>query len=411
MRRHFFRGSGMLVVAFLTLFSLSACGGGAGAPKEIVIGASIPKSGILAAFGSYEEWGYTAAVNDVNKNGGLQLGPSGPKVPVKLILYDDESKPEKVAQNTERLILKDEVHALLGSATPPLVLSGAAVAEREKVPMVTGIAPIRAFLGARPEGWTYVWDIFFDELQQTPVHFKTLQSVESNKKVALFTDNEQDGEVMGALWEEQAPEYGFEIVYRARFPVGTTDYGDMIRRAKEANAEIVICQMVTPDTIALWRQMQALDYRPKAVVFDKGGEPVEFVQAVGNAAEGVMTTGYWHPELDYPGVKELQQRFESDTKRLWSQHIGDTYVAAQVLLDAIAAAGSVDREAINDAIAKTDKMYAVGHINFAAGPGGHAAALPAFETQWRNGVPEIVYPSDIATEKLLYPLAPWSEVK
>jgi branched-chain amino acid transport system substrate-binding protein len=398
-----------LLVVFTLVLSLGACGGGKPAPKEVVIGASIPKSGVLAAFGSYEEWGYQTVVNDLNKAGGLQLGSS--KVPVKLILYDDESKPEKSAQNVERLVLKDGVHALLGSATPPLVLSGAAVAEREKVPMVTGIAPIRAFLGARPEGWKYVWDVFFDELDMTQQQLKTMSTVKSSKRVALFTDNEQDGVVMGGLWTKNAPAAGYEIVYHAKFPVGTTEYGDLIRRAREAKAEIVIAQMITPDAIALWRQMQTLNYRPAAAFIEKGGEPVEWWTALGKPAQGVMVAGYWHPNLPFPGAKELRARFEKETKAQYSQHIADTYAAAQILLDAITAAGSVEREAINNAIAKTDKTYVVGPINFAKGPGGHASALPTFMLQWQNGQTEVVYPADRATAKLIYPLPAWRDVR
>jgi branched-chain amino acid transport system substrate-binding protein len=374
------------------------------APEEIVIGASIPKSGVLAAFGSYEEWGYMRAVQEVNDAGGIDL--DGTQVPVRLILYDDESLPEKVAANTERLILEDEVRALLGSATPPLVISGAVIAEREGIPMVTGIAPIRAFLGANEEGWNWVWDLFFDELEMTEQQFLTMDMVESNRKVALFTDNEQDGVVMGGLWEEKAPEFGYEIVYRANFPVGTTEYGDLIRNAQEADAEIIIAQMITPDAIALWNQMQALDYIPNAAFFEKGGEPVAWWEALGETAQGTMVAGYWHPALEIPGAQELRDAFEEETGQLYSQHIADTYTAAQVLLDAIAAAGSVDPEAINTAIGETDAEYVVGPIQFTEGPEGfeHAAKLPIFMLQWQDGDLEVVYPADIATAELIYPL-------
>ena len=189
--------SALMLVA---LVLLPACGGQqqASAPKEIVIGASIPKSGSLAAFGSYAGWGYKTAVDEVNKAGGLFLSKYNAKVPVRLVTYDDESRPEQVTTNTQRLVLNDKVNALLGSATPPLVIAGATVAERNRVPMVTGIAPIRAFLGANPK-WNYTWDIFFDELDMTQQQFHTMDTVKSNKEVALFTDNEQDGVVMGGL--------------------------------------------------------------------------------------------------------------------------------------------------------------------------------------------------------------------
>lgn len=372
------------------------------AQDEIVIGASIPKTGILAAFGSYEEWGYKRAVDEVNAEGGIEV--DGEKLPVRLILYDDESLPEKVAENTERLILDDEVDALLGSATPPLVISGAVIAERERVPMVTGIAPIRAFLGANEDGWVYVWDLFFDELEMTQQQFLTMDMVESNKKVALFTDNEQDGVVMGGLWEENAPKFGYEIVYHANFPVGTTEYGDMIRQAQDAEADIIICQMVTPDAIALWKQMQSLGYIPKAAFFEKGGEPVAWWEAHGEAAQGTMVAGYWHPALDLPGAQELREAFEEETGQLYSQHIADTYTAAQVLLDAIERAGTLDKEAINEAIGETDAEYVVGRIKFTEGDPPRAAVLPITMLQWQNGDLEVVYPPELATAELIYPI-------
>jgi branched-chain amino acid transport system substrate-binding protein len=381
------------------------------APKEIVIGASIPKTGVLSAFGLYEEWGYNTAVKEVNDAGGLALSQyDNAEVPVRLILYDDESTPDKVTANTERLILRDNVNFLLGSATPPLVIAGAVVADREGVPMVTPIAPIRAFLGAKDQ-WTWVWDIFFDELEMTQQQFLTMDTVESNKKVALFTDNEQDGVVMGGLWEENAKKFGYEVVAHASFPVGTTEYGDFIRRAQEAGAEFVICQMITPDSIALWKQMQALDYRPKAIFFEKGGEPVDWWTVHGTAAQGTMVAGYWYPDLGYPGAADLRTRFEQETGAQYSQHIADTYAAAKVLLDAIARAGTLDRKAVNDEIAQTDATYVVGPVKFTEGNGAHAAALPIFMLQWQDGQVQIVYPPDKATAQLIYPLPPWSEVK
>jgi len=407
------RQAAAAVLMFIAMVVLPACGGqttgpAQNAPKQILLGASIPETGALAAFGTYEKWGYTTAIDDLNKSGGLYLSQYKTKVPVALKLYDDESQPQLATSNTQKLILSDKVNGLLGSATPPQVISGAVVAERNRVPMVTGIAPIRAFLGAQPK-WNYVWDIFFDELDMTQQQFLTMNTVASNKRIALFTDNEQDGVVMGKLWEETAPKMGYTIAYHATFPVGTTDFGDLIRRAQAAKAEVVITQMITPDAIALWRQMQTLNYRPKAAFIEKGSEPAQWATALKDAAQGVMVTGYWYPTLPYPGASTLRTRFEKDTNQTYSQHIADTYTAAQIMLDAITSAGSLDPNAINTAIGKTDKTYVVGPVNFAKGPGGHTSALPTFMLQWQNGQTQIVYPSKLSTAKFLYPLPAWSK--
>ncbi len=392
----------LLIAAFLSVSSVAASA--QSAPSEIRIGASVPQNGVLAAFGTYTTWGYKTAIAEVNAKGGVMLSKYGKRVPVKLILYDDESRPELVTKNTERLIVRDKVHAILGSATPPLVISGAIVAEREGIPLLAPVCPIRAFLGANKAGWKWSRVMFFDELEMTKQQFLIMDSVKSNKKVALFTDNEQDGVVMGMLWNKNAPKLGYEIVYHAKFPIGTTDYGDLIRRAKAAGAEIVIAQMITPDAIAVWKQMRALNYKPKAVFFEKGGEPHVWWKVLGKSAQGTMVAGYWHPNLDYPGAKALRQRFEKETGQTYSQHIADTYAAAQVMLEAIERAGSEDPAAINQAIGKTDKTFVVGPVKFTEGKGKRAAALPVFMLQWQNGELEIVHPRKWATAKFLYPL-------
>ena len=54
----------------------------------------------------------------------------------------------------------------------------------------------------------------------TRQQFLTMDSVTSNKKVALFTDNEQDGIIMGNLWTENVKKFGYEIVASSLFHVG-----------------------------------------------------------------------------------------------------------------------------------------------------------------------------------------------
>lgn len=400
--------SGILLSAFLFL---PACGGtsqGSSAPGTILIGASFPESGALAGFGSYLKWSYTTAIDEVNKAGGLYLSLYKVKVPVKLVSYDDQSLPQQATANVQRLILQDRVSAVLGDPSPPLLLAAAAVAEREHIPLV-GISPIRAFLGARPN-WTYSWDVFFDELNMTKQQWLTMNTVSSNRRVALFTDNEQDGVVMGGLWTQNAAKFGYTIAYHASFPVGTTDYSDLIRRAQAANTQIVIAQMETPDAITLWKQMQALNYRPAAAFLEKAAEPGQWWSALHQAAQGVMVSGYWDPSLPYPGAATLAQHFAQETGQAYSEIIAPAYTDAQLLMDAIQNAGTLDPHAINIAIGKINKTYVVGPVDFATGPGGHTSGLPSFMLQWQNGQEQAVYPPQNVTAKLIYPLPSWHAV-
>ena len=382
--------------------ALAALGMGSALADDIVIGASLPLSGPLAGFGSFQQWGYKRAVDEVNKAGGITV--DGQKRAVKLIIRDDKTDPNVTASNTETLISREHVAAMLGSCTPALVNAGALVADRAKMPMVTGCDPLEAFKSVRK--WKFVWDLFFDEPELGGIQFKALDDLgiaaKTNKKLALWHDNGPDGQVVGGkIWPALAKQFGYEVVQNAEFPVDNAQFTTIIAEAKNKGAEIVMVDAITPQAIAIRKQMAAGGFTPKVLNIEKGAEPVQFAEALGKLSDGVLVGGYWDPTFPYPGAADLAKAFESETKLSSSQHIADSYAAAQVLLDAIAAAGSTNPEKINAALAKTDKTYVVGPIKFDE---NHTAKLPVVSLQWQNGKTVIVWPKAQKTGDFLFPL-------
>lgn len=370
------------------------------AADEVVIGASIPLSGPLAGFGMYQKWGYETAVNDLNKAGGITV--DGKKLPVRLVIRDDKTDPNVTASNTESLISRDKSVALLGSCTPALVNAGALVAERRKVPLVAGCDPLQAFKSVRK--WQYAWVMFFDETDLATAPFQMMADLglQTNKKVAILADNGPDGILVGGkIWPETAKAGGFTVVQNTSFPTDSQQFTSMVAEAKSSGADIVLVDAIPPQAIAMRKQMAAAGYSPKVLVMEKGAEPEFFAQATGKLSNGVLVGGYWDPSFPYPGAADLAKRFEAETKQTQSQHIADSHAAAQVLLDAIAAAGSTDREKINAAIAKTNKSYVIGPVKFDA---SNTSPIPITVMQWQSGKAVVVWPKDRATGKLVFPL-------
>jgi branched-chain amino acid transport system substrate-binding protein len=321
---------------------------------------------------------------------------------VKLIIRDDKTDPNAAASNTETLISRDHVVAMLGSCTPALVNAGALVAERAKKPIVTGCDPLEPFLSVRK--WSYAWDIFFSVPDLAAAQFSALaeSGAQTNKKIALWHDNGPDGQAVGQhIWPELAKANGYEVVQNAEFPVDNTQFTSIIGEAKSKGADVVLVDAITPQAIAIRKQMAAAGYTPKVLNMEKGAEPVQFAEALGKLSDGVLVGGYWDPSFPYPGAADLAKAFERETKLTSSQHIADSYAAAQVLLDAIAAAGSTDPEKINAAIAETDKTYVVGPVKFDE---NHTAKLPIVALQWQGGKTVIVWPKAAKTGAFLFPL-------
>jgi len=204
---------------------------------------------------------------------------------------------------------------------------------------------------------------------------------------------------MGGLWEQTAPQFGYQIVYRAKFPVGTTNFSSQVTAAKAANADVLITQMIPPDAMALWKQMKSLGYHPKVVEAEKGSSTTTWTQSLGSVAEGALISNFWSRSLNYPGdstlITKSQQAGFSATIEMAGFVAG--YTLSQILFDAINSTNSTDPAVLNTAIGKTNKTYPLGPIKFAS---NHADAIPALLLQWQKGDTVQVYPpvSDITLE-------------
>lgn len=407
-----FRSSGTtlarrLAVLAAASLALVACsgprtdtGGGSSDSGPIVIGATLPLSGQLAGFGAFQQWGYQHAVKEVNDAGGISIG--GTKRQVNLVIRDDKTDPNTVSSQTDSLVSSDHAVALLGSCTPALVTPGALVADRRQVPFVTGCSPTGAFTSVKQ--WTWAWDLFFAEPDLAQLPFTTLQeaAVSTNKKVAILHDNGPDGVVVGGqLWPQMAAQNGYQVVANVEFPTENTDFSSAVQQAKNSAADLVLVDAITPQAVSIRKQMATAGYAPKALVIEKGAEPVQYAQALGNLSDGTMVGSYWDPSFPYPGAKELAAAYEKETGQGWSQHIADSYTGAKVLLDALAKSGSTQNTALNDAIAKTDAQYPVGPVKF---DDKHVAKLALAEVQWQGGKTVVVAPKGRTTGSLLFPI-------
>lgn len=395
--------STLAAAATLVLASaaLTACGGSSDASGsgDIVLGASLPLTGSLGVFGPPIQAGYEQAIDAINADGGVEV--DGEKRKLELVVKDNKSDPTVVTSTTKSLVTDDEAVALLGSVTPPMTIPFSVVAEQEQIPAVSPLTPTLAWLGGNESGWNYAYDVFVDEQEQTAVNFQASDLVETNKKVALFTDTGEDGKAMGGLWESQAADFGYDVVYHAEFPVGTTDFSQFVQEAQSADAEVMIAQVIPPDAAALWKQMKALGYAPKTAWAEKGGT-VGFPQAAGPVADGAMTFGWWSPDNGNVGGQELYDANKAEYgDGLGNQAVISAYAMVEIIADALERAGSTDPDDLAQAIGETEDLDTVwAPITFGD---DNRAVIPPTAVQWQGDAQVTVWPADQATGDLQSP--------
>jgi branched-chain amino acid transport system substrate-binding protein len=366
--------------------SSSSGGKSASSGAAIVIGATLSLTGALDAPGKPLEAGYEREIAAVNAAGGVAIG--GAREKLTLIVLNNGSDPSTASAQANRLVRQDHAVALLGFATPLIVTPVAVTAEQLHVPFLTSLMPVEAFASADKTGWTYSWDLFYDEQQQAADAARALAAAPGDRKVALFTDDEPDSVVERPLYEAAFKADGLDVVGDYTVPVGTTDFSSLIADARANGAQLVAGQLAPADGVALWKQLKSSGFRPQAAFLTGASDADYSWQPPGGRTGGSLSGAYWSPGQASPGQLALI------TPTLGRQYAGSPdyaaaavgYSVAEVLTDALAKAGSTNPGKLNAAISHTDARTTAGLITFDQFT--HAATTASTspgERRWERG--------------------------
>ena len=120
----------MRLLTLLVLALAFALGPGPALAQSIKVGAVVPLTGRYGAGGAQVRAGYEIAVEQINAGGGVTVG--GKKMPIELVLLDDESDATKTVARLETLAAQGVV-AYLGGFGSDLHAAAASVAEKNKI--------------------------------------------------------------------------------------------------------------------------------------------------------------------------------------------------------------------------------------------------------------------------------------
>lgn len=402
-----FRGTWKIGICFVIFaaFLYSAAVVQAAEPKEIVIGATLPLTGMLSMMGSEQKWAYEQAVADVNAAGGIFVKEYNKKLPVKLIVADNETDASKAIAAFERLVKVDKINFVLSDSTLPLVMPTAVAAEKWKVYYHATICLLPPW---REQKFKWSTDYFFEGAQATAVPFQVLDTIpqaERPKKLALLAEDSTDGRILGPIFKEVGKQHGYEFVYDEPVAVGAKDYSSQILKLKSKGIDGAILFAGSGDCVTFVRQMKEAGLNLKYLHGYKGTWGTEFWNALGETAQYILADGFWSETYPYPMAKELGERYYQNFNKR-SVSIGLFYAICQTMFKAIEEAGTLDGAKVREAVLSTEfKGTVMGDIKY--NPDG-TAVFPLAAFQWQDGVLKRVYPFvEGATKVLVAP--PWDE--
>jgi ABC-type branched-subunit amino acid transport system substrate-binding protein len=406
-----------LLIAVLMTAALGLVVSGCGkpsekGPQEILVGSVACITGMYAGMADGGVFGQQAAVEDINKEGGVFVKEYGRKIPIKLTVVNSESDPLKTGTLAESLILQDKVQFLTcHNEPPPMHAAVATMAARHKVPHLANVAVMEPWLHMREEAslpWDYTWALGFAIATPGPPGYSIIDTWKeeldkygdkTNKKVGVFATDDPDGVGWYALFPKALKDWGYDVIGVDKkvglFPMDTTDFTSIIQVWKNNKVEILWGNCPAPVFGALWRQARSMGFEPKIVTAGRAALYYTDIEAWGgDLPNGIGTETFWSPAIKtYAAIGDttpmsLYERWQQEKKRPFNVAMGFGYQVIQVLVNAIERAGTLDADAVLKAIGETDMETIVSRVKFDQQT--HFARVPVFLGQWqKTDTPEV----------------------
>ena len=366
------------------------------AAPVINIGALYPTTGSMAQIGVGCVAAAKLGVDMVNEAGGIKsLG--GAKL--NLIISDVQSDTTVTPTETDRLITGNKLSAIHGCYASALTMIASEVAERAKVPLITGSSSDQL-----NKGRTYTFTPFARASQFAKAQLQMSKLVSDKPKVAVIFENTAFGTSTSNGLKELAPGEGVEIVMFEPYSAGFTDASPLLNKVKASGANTLFSLSYLNDLILIVRTVRQIGIKI-AINGGSGGFVMpDFYKNVGTAAEGLQGVGHWNHDLNEDAQK-VNVEFKKRTGEFAFEYAGGLVAQTFMLADALERAASTDPQKVREALSTLDvssgfaAMAPGGKVKF--GPDGKNVYVRPVGVQWQNADLVSVFPKEDARAPLL----------
>ncbi len=354
------------------------------------------------------------AVDEINKAGGV-LGKQ-----LQLVVVDDEGKGDKGVAAIEKLVTVDKVDVLLGG-----IASGVAVAQvptLKKYQMVTvatgaaASASVEKALGPSPGSDWYFhlhpWD--YDQGQSYYEGWDAIQKKYPNVVIRRIFLAYEEGAFGKSSFDASKALFGSRYTFDgASFKSalqGGSDYSSVLEAAKDFNPDLFLWAGYAQDALPLLEQSKAMKFSPPIYLGAPPAWPVDMGKSP--LAEDIMLYGMWAPSINdiSPASRKFYDAYVAATGSAPTSYFAAlSYSAVYIIADAVKRAGGTDAARLIPALEKTRYVSPLGQtITFT--PSNiikHQGIKNQKILQWQDGRQEVIWPFEVQSRALVYPLPPW----
>jgi branched-chain amino acid transport system substrate-binding protein len=349
--------SSLVAATLLSACSGAGSTGGSGSSEDVIkIGANLELSGAVASYGSSIADGVELAVEEINKDGGIE----GKKI--EIVKVDNKSDAAEATNAAIKLTSQDQVTAIIGAATSGNTVAQAQIANENKTILLSpsGTSPNVTVSDDGKLNEFVFRTSFIDPFQGTVAANFAAEEL-GVKKAAIFADSASDyAKGLAASFKETFEAAGGEIVSQEAYVGKDTDFRSTLTRIKAENPEFIFIPGYYEEVGLIVKQAREMGIDVALMGADGWDSPKLVELAGADALNNTYITNHYSSE----DPDEKIQTFVKAFKAKYDDKSPDAfnalgYDSVYLLADAIERAGEVDSTKIKDALAKTKDLSLV----------------------------------------------------
>ena len=309
-----------------------------------------------------------------------QAGDTG----IDVVIEDDQRKPDIAVQLADKMIQSEKVDVLTGIIWSNLAMAVIPSATAQgKFYLSPNAGPSAlAGKGCHPNYFNVAWQN--DNLHEAAGAYANTAGY---KNSFILAPNYPAGKDALTGYKRQ---YGGALAGELFTKLGQTDYAAELAQIRASGADSVFFFLPGGMGISFLKQYADsgidLPVVGPAFSFDQG-----ILQAVGDAALGVVNTSQWNKDLDNAANKAFVESFSAEYGRLPSLYASQGFDTANLLISAAAKADVGDADAFRAALKAAD--FASTRGDFAFGNNNHPIQ--------NIYVREVIKEGDVYTNKII----------
>lgn len=318
---------------------------------DIVVGFYGSLTGDGASFGQSSKEGSELAVEEINAAGGV-LGRK-----IKLLIEDDQSKPDEASSAVTKLITQDKVVAVLGEVASRRTLAAAPVAQKYQIPMITPSSTNERVT----EVGDYVFRICFIDPFQGEVLAKFAYNDLKARKVAILKDTTQDYSVgLTDAITKNFTAMGGTVIEPVSYSGGDPDFKAILTQVRGQNPDAVFVTGYYTEAAIIARQARELGMNMPLLGGD--GWVGDSLKNGREALANCFISNHYSGDNPDPVVQNFVKSYKAKFNREPDSIAALAYDSVKVLADSITRAGVTDGPKLRDAIAKLDLAGVTGRL-------------------------------------------------